>query len=403
MSLRSVVGGFLSCVSCEKSRLLGESCRRTWVFRMYLLHAVSRAAVVFLVFLLQAHAPGATVGGSFEFDLSGSELTHEFSFSTGGAAVARPTVSGLLKAVVSWDDETLKPEAFYLESDGFISVESHSLDLTATLTPDDSPTVSIYLRNYFSGLGITIRKMTADGKIAKETGLIDPAHFSFRLDVGEVNSTVEADGWSESAVYSYFDNPESLSISVTPRIRIERTGSNYVSDSYRVFLNLELYRQNVEVSDELNTTGTETIRCVIETDASYVRKTKFGEWAEVGAGNFFPALEPGRKTSNGISIELAYALNLRLSRRAHRYPIRWLPVEGGMQLYVVSGILNQSIAIEMTPSMSEPDWAPIPSEWLMHGAQSLLEGSHDAIFVNVPDSERTVFLRIRVPADALSR
>lgn len=355
-----------------------------------------RAALVFslIVIGLVWETRGDPVVAGPRFEIHHSDLTRSISASTGGTDSVTPTISGFITAVVTWDDFTLKPSKFAMENDGVLIWDSHSLSIPVTLKPAGESSVSSQWTFGFYAMMTDLLKATDEASLDPETGDISLDHINGVTQKGEVNLAVKIGLEDIYSRVSFEDEPELLTLSRAPRVWVERTGADLMGQTYDVYLQFDVNIQESDTDTDLNVTMNMSLIGTITFRATVQVSTRFGNWAQENK-LYFPSMNLGEISKQGVPIELAYALNLKLRIPPNRRPITWKRMKQGIQWTAHSGRLNEDVVVEMTSDPSTNNWSPVPGEWLLNGPGSLKEGSIMQIHVNLPDSVDPRFIRLR--------
>ncbi|MEM9159546.1 MAG: hypothetical protein AAGB46_10895 [Verrucomicrobiota bacterium] len=350
-------------------------------------------------------ASGSSVGicqlidSTVDLSVSSSDLEYSVSFSSGGSATARPEMSASLFAMVEWDPETLKVISTRFQPPVFVPGnlgpgifwDDFSLSVDTTLPPNTPSTWTFDFRD----LKVAVFNGSQSGTLLSEDGRLNTEHVSLTTNRGTSTGIVVAQGQELVEIVDYAVSPEPFELSLPPRVRIEKVDSDHLTSDFEFHFDFEFYEEVVENSPELgiSITALESGSFTLSGIASL--NTRFNAWS-YKAGQEFGSLDRGAVSAQGVPIELAYALDLDLGRiDRHKQPIEWISNDGVLTMKVLSGTLNEDIAIEFLSDPATNSWERVPDDWVLLGGGLLSAGFASSIEVTVPEDLGSVLLRLR--------
>ncbi len=318
-----------------------------------------------------------------------SESVVEISLSTGGSDTQVVTYSGLMRALVTYDEQSLLPERFsFLDGRLAVSDSVHRLNSTITFAG---------LGTFDTGLVFTTEGVAADfvtegsfSTFDSEGNFLNPEVHKTIINEGRAIVAVTILGETTSQTTEFAAEPVEGEFSGEAYLSIEEIWKTDVSQRLRFTLT---YNNGGESSSPLDGTNA-TIRTV-ETSAMTALgemevRTDYGEWL-LDRG-LDPDNLPG-PDSYRLPLPLLYAFDLPLD--ATTWPIFTSGSESPyVGLHLPSRGLRATVIPEISDSLEPGNWIPMPSEFYIDGPQSLSYGATGIAYIRLLNGDAN-FLRFR--------
>ncbi|MBK1877353.1 hypothetical protein [Pelagicoccus mobilis] len=362
------------------------------------MNSLPSTAILAALLALSPQAICEVVNTHIDLAVSQHEVEHSISFSTGGSARANPSLqTRYMSAWVEWDDETLEPISVRFHTTsivvyGGILWEDWALSVDTRLKPPNAPAFDSTWKFSTKDVIVNIGPQDSSLAVNQQNGEFDAELYIYR---GTASVEFKGNGESISESGDYSDSITTLSLSQTPRIRIEKLVDNLMVDKYLFHFDFEFKEETNETSSELGTTLNGIDEGSFTLTGQHSSPSEFANWFS-RTGDEFPSHERGTVSNKGIPIELSYALNLSPNLGdTHTYPFNWRTSAGKRKLDIYSDTLNADIIIEYSTNLQAGSWKEIPESWIENGPESLKAGSNHDVAIEIPAAEKSVFIRVR--------